>query len=336
MTNPSLHPRARSGEDTITISRAVLFAAYIAVYESRRLLDTHECPLGFAADEARRRLRMAFVAMESPAWEAMERAGTLPPRFPDRDGARGEFIAWRRECANDIAKAEFDHLVVTPSASLGEPAERPTLTDGKRWRALVNIVEENSRRVGLGGGVVLWHMDANEHDRAHASIQTLDHENPRQTLRLHEAASLAEALDAWIIEDEQGERSASPSVSGSVGDEPSATPYFGCFTGDCPHQTQAECDAAIKAEFVAQESELTALRADRDRLRAEMRELRESWWLSHGCSFGALYGDDGEMNCGNCLADFKRLSGRDIAARLRNAALLRRSSSPSSATLEKP
>lgn len=26
-------------------------------------------------------------------------------------------------------------------------------------------------------------------------------------------------------------------------------PWFGCFTGDCPHQTQSECDSAIRKEF---------------------------------------------------------------------------------------
>lgn len=32
--------------------------------------------------------------------------------------------------------------------------------------------------------------------------------------------------------------------------------------------------------------------------------LRKLLWLNHGCTF--LYGDDGEMQCGKCLIDFKR------------------------------
>lgn len=36
------------------------------------------------------------------------------------------------------------------------------------------------------------------------------------------------------------------------------------------------------------------------------RELRKEWWLNHGHDFHALYGDDGEMSCGSCPADFKR------------------------------
>lgn len=42
-------------------------------------------------------------------------------------------------------------------------------------------------------------------------------------------------------------------------------------------------------------------------------ELRREWWINHGHDFHALYGDDGEMQCGRCLCDFKR----DPIARLR-------------------
>jgi hypothetical protein len=34
-----------------------------------------------------------------------------------------------------------------------------------------------------------------------------------------------------------------------------ADPWFGCFSGDCPHQTQSECDAAIRKEFARLEAE---------------------------------------------------------------------------------
>jgi hypothetical protein len=37
------------------------------------------------------------------------------------------------------------------------------------------------------------------------------------------------------------------------------------------------------------------------------RELRREWWLNHGHYWPALYGDDGEMQCHECPADFKRM-----------------------------
>lgn len=36
------------------------------------------------------------------------------------------------------------------------------------------------------------------------------------------------------------------------------------------------------------------------------QELRKEWWINHGHDFFSLYGDDGEMSCGSCPADFKR------------------------------
>jgi len=39
-------------------------------------------------------------------------------------------------------------------------------------------------------------------------------------------------------------------------------------------------------------------------LTAENAKLRELLWIRHGCN--SLYGDDGEMQCGTCLIDFKR------------------------------
>ena len=35
-------------------------------------------------------------------------------------------------------------------------------------------------------------------------------------------------------------------------------------------------------------------------------ELRREWWINHGHGYHSLYGDDGEMQCGRCLVDFKR------------------------------
>jgi hypothetical protein len=39
-------------------------------------------------------------------------------------------------------------------------------------------------------------------------------------------------------------------------------------------------------------------------LKGDTAKLRELLWLNHGCV--GLYGDDGEMQCGKCLIDFKR------------------------------
>lgn len=35
-------------------------------------------------------------------------------------------------------------------------------------------------------------------------------------------------------------------------------------------------------------------------------EVRQGFWLNHGCSLATLYGDDGEMQCNACHIDFKR------------------------------
>lgn len=44
--------------------------------------------------------------------------------------------------------------------------------------------------------------------------------------------------------------------------------------------------------------------------------LRKLLWLNHKCDINALYGDDGELSCGNCLIDFKRMSAKAIENRL--------------------
>jgi len=49
-----------------------------------------------------------------------------------------------------------------------------------------------------------------------------------------------------------------------------------------------------------------------DRIDNENEILRRLLWLSHGCPFPALYGDDGEMQCHNCCLDFKRDSAQRI------------------------
>lgn len=44
----------------------------------------------------------------------------------------------------------------------------------------------------------------------------------------------------------------------------------------------------------------------------EIRELRRLLFLRHGCPSECLYGDDGEMQCGKCVIDFKRDSVQKI------------------------
>ena len=42
------------------------------------------------------------------------------------------------------------------------------------------------------------------------------------------------------------------------------------------------------------------------------KRLRRELWLHHGCPLAALYGDDGEMSCGSCPADFGRWPIDDV------------------------
>jgi hypothetical protein len=42
--------------------------------------------------------------------------------------------------------------------------------------------------------------------------------------------------------------------------------------------------------------------------------LRRLLWLRHGCNPAALYGDDGELQCHECMIDFLRMPARDIEA----------------------
>ena len=53
------------------------------------------------------------------------------------------------------------------------------------------------------------------------------------------------------------------------------------------------------------------------------KKLRELLWLRHGCSTASLYGDDGEMQCGHCLLDFKRMPAVEIQERFQQMALQR-------------
>jgi len=47
----------------------------------------------------------------------------------------------------------------------------------------------------------------------------------------------------------------------------------------------------------------------------EEKTFRRLLFLRHGCKGGALYGDDGEMQCSSCMIDFKRDSPTQIEQR---------------------
>lgn len=69
---------------------------------------------------------------------------------------------------------------------------------------------------------------------------------------------------------------------------------------------------------------IRALLAERETLEAD---LRREWWGNHGHDFYALYGDDGEMQCSLCPADFKRQPLNELrtlvfSTRLARAALM--------------
>jgi hypothetical protein len=42
--------------------------------------------------------------------------------------------------------------------------------------------------------------------------------------------------------------------------------------------------------------------------------LRRLLWLHHGCPSAALYGDDGKMDCNQCMIDFKNMPAAEIEA----------------------
>lgn len=79
---------------------------------------------------------------------------------------------------------------------LAEQRAKELEADAERWKKVVRLTQANSRRAYLGGGIILCSMDANEHDAAWASIQALDHENPRGVVWIKEGESLDAAIDA--------------------------------------------------------------------------------------------------------------------------------------------
>ena len=55
-----------------------------------------------------------------------------------------------------------------------------------------------------------------------------------------------------------------------------------------------------------------------EELKVENKILRTLLWKNHGCSCSALYGDDGELQCNQCMIDFKRDSVYEIEAKIYN------------------
>ncbi len=51
----------------------------------------------------------------------------------------------------------------------------------------------------------------------------------------------------------------------------------------------------------------------------EEQSIRHFLWNNHGCKLMARYGDDGEMSCGMCALDFKRMDLGELMLQLRRA-----------------
>jgi hypothetical protein len=92
---------------------------------------------------------------------------------------------------------------------------------------------------------------------------------------------------------------------------------------DCAYHAYAEEIAAVLADRDAERAQMEqAIRNQEPVLRAAERQdkaLRELLWLRHGCL--SLYGDDGEMQCGKCVIDFKRDTPGQIRKRFEQIGL---------------
>lgn len=84
--------------------------------------------------------------------------------------------------------------------------------------------------------------------------------------------------------------------------------------GDTVTLTRAAHTEAVQLLTKIQ-ARLASLGRDVRDLDADNVRLRKLLWMRHGCGINALYGDDGEMQCGQCQLDFKRLPVADIEER---------------------
>lgn len=73
-------------------------------------------------------------------------------------------------------------------------------------------------------------------------------------------------------------------------------------------QTDAVSDERVVSEREVREGQVALPAPDLAVTPWIEQRLRQEWWSGHGCSFHALYGDDGEMQCNaaTCMRDFKR------------------------------
>lgn len=58
-------------------------------------------------------------------------------------------------------------------------------------------------------------------------------------------------------------------------------------------------------------------------LEAENLQLRKLLWLNHGCNITALYGDDGEMQCGACATHHRCFNESRLVTTNREVGLAR-------------
>ncbi len=76
-------------------------------------------------------------------------------------------------------------------------------------------------------------------------------------------------------------------------------------------RTANRIEIAFKSHCQADAMLLIGLVEERDALQAQLTEMRKALWLTHG--HVDLYGDDGEMQCGQCVVDFKRATPDEFA-----------------------
>ena len=68
----------------------------------------------------------------------------------------------------------------------------------------------------------------------------------------------------------------------------------------------------ISEQWINVNNAIAITRSLLEKQEEENNKLREFLWLRHGCPIESLYGDDGELHCGKCMIDFKRMSIEQI------------------------
>jgi hypothetical protein len=96
----------------------------------------------------------------------------------------------------ELARLREEHEALKKDKARLRASLEAMQQDAARWNRLKALVAENHMHKGLGGGIVLASAPANDDDAAWASVQAIDHENPRNTIWISEAQSLDAAIDA--------------------------------------------------------------------------------------------------------------------------------------------